>query len=317
MSSLQFPTVASGATFPLVTAQQVPTIAAGWTQRLATINRSVEPPASSEATDKATATSPGRPVEDGAPELFWVSPDMSDLIQDLVDDFRVVDPAEWWLPDTGYVCFAAAVDMGTLPPDYPPLTGPPPASDVLSIPIRAIGWAKTAGLDARTGEIVHIYRIETFIAQDPTREAGWTNLRLDRGAHDMFFARQPSSFLAALSVVLTSPGLAEQTVHKSPSVPVKANARGRQAARQRQPPVRVVNLRTGTPTAEHYNRSEGKTREYRHRFMVRGHIRNQPYPSLGEGVTKPIYIAPYLKGSDDLPLLTSPKVTAIKGHKKA
>lgn len=40
-----------------------------------------------------------------------------------------------------------------------------------------------------------------------------------------------------------------------------------------------------------------------HRWLVGGHWRWQPYPSLGEGVRKQIWISPYVKGPADLPLV--------------
>jgi hypothetical protein len=43
--------------------------------------------------------------------------------------------------------------------------------------------------------------------------------------------------------------------------------------------------------------------------VVRGHWRNQWYPSLN--ARRPLWIAPYLKGPDDAPLLGGEKVTTL------
>lgn len=42
---------------------------------------------------------------------------------------------------------------------------------------------------------------------------------------------------------------------------------------------------------------------YSHRWIVQGHWRNQPYKENGETVHKVIWIAPYVKGPDDKPLI--------------
>ena len=61
--------------------------------------------------------------------------------------------------------------------------------------------------------------------------------------------------------------------------------------------VRFVLLRTEAQGEQH---SLGSGREYRHRWLVSGHFRNQWYRS--EQTHKVIWIAPYVKGPDDAPL---------------
>lgn len=58
----------------------------------------------------------------------------------------------------------------------------------------------------------------------------------------------------------------------------------------------------------HEETGEHRSVEWSHRWIVSGHIRNQPYPS--EGVTRPIYIPPHVKGPADKPLLD--RVYAVK-----
>lgn len=50
--------------------------------------------------------------------------------------------------------------------------------------------------------------------------------------------------------------------------------------------------------------------EWHHRWIVRGHWRQQPYKNkdTGEIYTQPIWIAPYVKGPEDKPLIQSDKV---------
>ena len=61
--------------------------------------------------------------------------------------------------------------------------------------------------------------------------------------------------------------------------------------------MRFVLLRTEAHGEPH---SLGSGREYRHRWLVSGHFRNQWYRS--EQTHKVIWIAPYVKGPDDAPL---------------
>jgi hypothetical protein len=81
----------------------------------------------------------------------------------------------------------------------------------------------------------------------------------------------------------------------------------RRLAKQRDtsdPAVRVISLRTPEP-------SEASSRdghEYRHQWVVRGHWRQQWYPSIADH--RPVWIAPHIKGPDGAPLLGGEKVYA-------
>lgn len=80
----------------------------------------------------------------------------------------------------------------------------------------------------------------------------------------------------------------------------------RRAAREghrEPPPVRVIALRR--PPGSGHGHSD---REYHHTWIVRGHWRNQWYPS--REVHRPTWIAPHVKGPEGLPLLGGEKVYA-------
>lgn len=72
------------------------------------------------------------------------------------------------------------------------------------------------------------------------------------------------------------------------------------------PRVRVITLRrvAGDGT------SDETDREFRHRWIVRGHWRQQWLPS--RGVHRPTWIAPHIKGPEGAPLLGGEKVYALK-----
>jgi hypothetical protein len=69
--------------------------------------------------------------------------------------------------------------------------------------------------------------------------------------------------------------------------------------------VRVLHLRRAT-RSQGAPDGEGPSREYTCRWMVRGHWRQQWYPS--RSVHRPIWINPHLKGSEDKPLRTGETV---------
>jgi hypothetical protein len=72
--------------------------------------------------------------------------------------------------------------------------------------------------------------------------------------------------------------------------------------------VRIVRLRRSL-SADRDAENPSARREWRHRWVVRGHWRNHWYPSIHDH--RPMWIAPYLKGPTDAPLLGGDKVIVI------
>lgn len=70
------------------------------------------------------------------------------------------------------------------------------------------------------------------------------------------------------------------------------------------PEILVIELRK--TTSESRSTEEPGFVDWRHRWIVDGHWRNQYRPSTGDHV--PTWIAPYVKGPEDKPLLTKPRV---------
>lgn len=89
-----------------------------------------------------------------------------------------------------------------------------------------------------------------------------------------------------------------------------SRAVGRRAARQSGgsvDPVRVIRL-----PRRHSGPSAGSGEhpvDWKNRWIVSGHWRRQPYPSLG--ITKTLWIAPYVKGPEDRPLLIRDDVNVL------
>jgi hypothetical protein len=80
----------------------------------------------------------------------------------------------------------------------------------------------------------------------------------------------------------------------------------RQARRQRErakriSTVKILKLRRTRHRMEHDG--EGPGIEYTHRWVVEGHWRNQPYGPKNDRYYRQIWIAPYVKGPEDKPLV--------------
>jgi hypothetical protein len=78
------------------------------------------------------------------------------------------------------------------------------------------------------------------------------------------------------------------------------------------PTVRYIDLRRArTEPSDRTDDDFGKgTREYRHRWIVRGHWRNQYYPSRNDH--RPIWIDPHFAGPEDKPLLGGERVNVLR-----
>ena len=97
--------------------------------------------------------------------------------------------------------------------------------------------------------------------------------------------------LSAGLAFLDSP-LAASPMHRVP----RAERRRLKKQQQHEPEIRVVTLRR-----ESYPSGKGESAvDWDWKWLVRGHWRNQWYPSLRDH--KPVFVAPYVKGPEDKPL---------------
>lgn len=86
-------------------------------------------------------------------------------------------------------------------------------------------------------------------------------------------------------------------------------ARRRSERAKMDPRVTVVKLRRLREPSDH-DPGDGPGREWHHRWIVGGHWRNQPF-GPGRSLRRPVWIAPYVKGPEGLPLVARPKVKAL------
>jgi hypothetical protein len=92
----------------------------------------------------------------------------------------------------------------------------------------------------------------------------------------------------------------------TPHLP-RADARADRRLNIEPKPVTIIALRrVHNEGSDHI---EGDGRDYSHRWIVGGHWRNHWYPK--REVHRPVWIAPYVKGPDDKPLVLKERVTSL------
>lgn len=96
---------------------------------------------------------------------------------------------------------------------------------------------------------------------------------------------------------------------QNPSRPVRRAAE-RAGKRADIDAVRVCDLRSSSRDSR--TESEGEGGRYRHRWIVAGHWRSQPYGPQSK-LRKPVFIAPHIKGPEGAPVLSGEKVYAVRG----
>jgi hypothetical protein len=78
---------------------------------------------------------------------------------------------------------------------------------------------------------------------------------------------------------------------------------------QEQEPNPVVYIELRRRKSSQITPAESESAEYSHRWLVRGHWRNQWYPTFGRHM--PAYVTPYVKGPADKPLVVKQKIFGV------
>lgn len=276
--------------------------------------------------------------------LFWVSDEMSQLCADAAHDLDEAHLGrDLWPAEHGFMVFGTPLRIqgdewrNKTDPDDEPIRALHwyPEEDRLTVllhtdmsaavraaarandaaddrvaieegrqPLRRGGARSRAELDRRLTDIQRATGGQWLMP------AGGDEYRLDApvAATTSFGSRSAGVLLSTVWLLMSQKGLA--STRTGLPAPKNKAARKRTAAVQRDlDALRMIELRAGTDHAAAYT---GTTSAYRHRWMVRGHWRQQWYPSLG--LHRPVHIAPYLKGPADAPLLTGEKVLHWKGR---
>jgi hypothetical protein len=251
----------------------------------------------------------------GSAELFWVSPEMAELVRASMETLpRFIIKPEDIPAVTAVVMFSGGgiefIDTsGTLVDDGGLLVHRAGAEVN-----RLIGAIWTPGRDP-DGKSTLAIRLISAIRPEKYPPGWLDGVRYDIGYAGSFITiGQPVSWdhwlasdvrdttAAVLSTMLLmqQPGVANVSDDKMS----KKDLAGLRRRRLDPSAVRVIELR------RKYTATGGGAsgREYHSRWVVRGHWRNQWYPSRDGH--KPIWIAPHVKGPEDAPLLTGEKVYA-------
>ena len=258
-------------------------------------------------------------------DLYWVSEEMAELCRDATADLRKAHlQPDLWPSSAGFMLFAAPVRIDGSRWEN--------ANDPDLEPIRALGWNR---LDGGEVEVTLFVDVTALMAATLLRLEGWVDqAKLDTtvaklasagvrsvspAGGDVYPVGQPlrredytglpaGFMLSTVWLLMSQRGLAQVT-QGVPAPRTKAAKRRQAKAQAELDTLRIIELRAGT---EHSAAYAGTTRACRHRWMVRGHWRQQWYPSLE--INRPVWIAPHLKGPVGAPLLTGTKVHTWHGR---
>jgi hypothetical protein len=246
-----------------------------------------------------------------ASTIYWVSPDMCDLIESSMGSLDTNDVAldADIFPHMTGICFLAKTRYGvSINVETGQLDDP--------IPIDVISWTPIIRI-GRENDLHPVLMIDSWAIMDHPRTpmfpichggSEWElghpvdTGRLDQTEAMVASATDDRRFLLALHALMASPGITEtETI-----TPDRAAQRRMKRAGIPSGEVKVVYVRGSRrdhqPTGEHGN--------YSCRWAVSGHWRNQPY-GPGRKLRRPIWIAPYIKGPADAPLDAREVVRAI------
>lgn len=105
--------------------------------------------------------------------------------------------------------------------------------------------------------------------------------------------------------------MAQPIVEETAEQPDRPTRRRLQREGRPVPPIRVINLRR---PPSHGGASGESGREYHVRWIVRGHWRNVRW-GPGRELRRPVWVAPFLKGNPDAPLIGGEKVYLVSDRK--
>ena len=228
--------------------------------------------------------------------LWWVGADAVDLIESAAPTMPPATLTQEFAPDPeGFVWFQRPIVSGH-DADQPDLT----------IAVDAVQWFPTVVMRADGTENValsivswqHVGTIPLALGRADWPYDWDTDRQLPEmadGVHASIV--EDRRLLAALWQLSSQAGLTEAVDRQPDRATVKRLTRAQKAV----PEVRCVNLaphRRGPRDGD----SEASERTYRRRWIVEGHWRQQ---ACGPGYSqrRPVFIAPYVKGPDDAPLI--------------
>lgn len=236
----------------------------------------------------------------GSCDMYWVSSDMVGLALDAAADVPGFNPAADLPSPQGFMILEKPL------PGIPTWFYDDDHNKVHSeLEVEAITWA-TIGSQV----VIESYCRNTGFsgAVDVFLEPVWFHTGEANGLYEFDHpdavagTTQLMSFLAAASLIMTSPGVADRKT----LVP-KTKAARKDAKKGRSANVTVIDLHTPKHLAT--GDADESGRVYTHRWMVRGHWRNQPHgPNRSKRSVR--WIPSYIKGPAGKPLKETERVWA-------
>lgn len=234
-------------------------------------------------------------------DLYWVTADMTALAMSAGSSLAA---ARWATADRPSGCGLIVWDGGIGTID----------GHGVEIPVEAMTWGPSPG-GCLIGLWVSRSRVEEESRQELVAELvpplmPIRGFDLPVTAEPVPFAElsaeAPLSITAALAaawLLMQQPNLVERTIER----PDKAVRRAYGRAGREDPQVLIIDLRHQYVPKDADAGEETGARRYRHRWVVSGHWRNQPYGPERE-MRRRQWIPSYVKGPDGAPLMVTEKV---------
>jgi hypothetical protein len=241
--------------------------------------------------------------------LFYIAADMVELVDVAASSIPDFELAPEDLPaDAGVMIFQRPISLISIGDAQLGITavcwGPTPAHDNVLFGTTYLDRAEAAPVFDSVAPNRQMARNEPQLVYAHGGEFTWPF------GNNESTALESANFKATLLPRLrTAWLLMQQSLVNSSEVQLTRPARRRlQRAGHEPADVRLVELRR-TSTPAHTDDST-TDREYHHRWIVRGHWRQQWHPS--RQVHRPTWIAPHIKGPDQAPLIGGEKVNVWK-----
>ena len=257
-------------------------------------------------------------------ELYWVTSSMAALA---MSAGATLPEARWATADRPAPCGLVVFEGGIGTLDLPPSAGPQIEEGGITtlryvvpdhLPVDALTWGPSNG-QCEVALWVSRARLADAYAQGQEMELPEGTappliptvsfelpVRADPVPWDELPDRRPVPVLAALAstwLLMQQPQLVERTVER----PERSVRRAYARAGRPDPEVSVVELRRQYLPKDEDAGGERSSRRYRHRWVVSGHWRNQPY-GRDRSLRRQTWVPAYVKGPEGAPLLATERV---------
>jgi hypothetical protein len=239
-------------------------------------------------------------------EMYWVAPEMAALA---VSSGSQLAAASWAVADRPAPCGLMWFADGITTADF----------QGLQLPLDGVVWGPAEGGQLHLSWLIDRRRVaETVKAKGGDLVMGQVPPLIPTHGALLPTAEQPlpmatlppeappvaTSALAAAWLLMQQPALIDHAQHRPDGPTRRAYARDGLP----DPEVTLIDLRRQyVPQGQEPGDQEDPGRKYRHRWVVSGHWRNQPYgPS--QSLRRQTWVPSYVKGPEGAPLLSTEKV---------